>query len=107
LLRTRALLQRNQCYGLIVNLDSIRLSGYLAEATGNNTYLDVAIKSATFLKDILAEAESGLVFDLIDINGCQQHSRDQSAIANGFAIQAWSIIANISHDPQWGDMYVI
>jgi hypothetical protein len=78
---------------------ALSLSAHLAELTGNSTYSDSALLSANFLRDILSD-QSGLIYFGIDLGNCSVNKNMQS-INSGFAIHAWSVIADIHNDDEW------
>jgi hypothetical protein len=86
---------------------SLRLSAYLAEesANGTNSFMDKALASATFLRNMLLD-DSGAVFVSINLTDCTRLSQDKSEVAAGYAMQAWSIVADVTGDPQWRELYV-
>jgi hypothetical protein len=77
----------------------IRLSAHLAEATGNSTYADAALLSATFLRNQMTDL-SGLIYFDIELDNCVVNQELQS-LNSGYAIQAWSVVADVKKDDQW------
>jgi hypothetical protein len=92
--------------GTLIQHGLNRLSAYLAEETGNNTYLNASISSATFLREALTD-ETGYLYNSIILENCTRLSGDQSLYSSGHGIQAWSRVAHVTKDAQWTNAYVI
>jgi hypothetical protein len=76
----------------------------LAELTSNKTYLNAALLSATFLRDMLM-TPSNLIAQQIDVQACQSNATRAGLAYSGVAIHAWAVLADVAGDARWRDLY--
>jgi hypothetical protein len=62
-------------------------------------YMEAAILSAQFVKNFLTDS-SGLIYDGIWLQNCSNISKYEE-LNSGYAIQAWSVLADVSADDTW------
>lgn len=82
-----------------------RLSAHLAEATQNKTYQEAAVLSATFLRNVLL-APSGLMYIATDLSNCATENNTFNHHDSGYAMHAWSVMADIDNNTEWQNLYV-
>jgi hypothetical protein len=80
------------------------LSAHLAEITQNQTYTDAAILAATFLGNHLTN--DLLVHNSINLSNCDVDNTTFWSSYTGAAIEGLSVLANVTHDDHWYDLYV-
>jgi hypothetical protein len=81
------------------------VAAHLAELTSNQTYLDAALLSATFVRNFLL-TPSNLIVGEFDIRTCHATTAALSTNNIGVAAHGWSVLADVTKDNQWRDLYV-
>ncbi|KAK0482975.1 hypothetical protein EDD18DRAFT_1294026 [Armillaria luteobubalina] len=84
------------------------LSGLLAEATSNQTYLDSAIESANFIQSHLLDPSS-IVLDSVSSKSNESCSMDSTVFLynSGIFIEGLAILAFITRNTSIEDLYVL
>ena len=75
------------------------LSSYLAEATGNKTYLDAANTTATFIQNQLFSSDFNVISNGIDLKACTRFQSTQVTPFltqnTGFALEGLAVLNSI------------